>query len=362
MLDLCDELRSIHGKIQDAELRPETVQRLRKRSREKLSELAEVLGAYRFRGFLATVHKDLRAEHFLVLATLLRQHLRGESPYVEGRILLASVFDSSFELLRGLELLQPDSVLRAHELIEPEQDEEASDDEEDLSELRFRLCRQVVEGFLDEMGIKGRVKGRSRRPYTCQREFLIDLKLLHNLHQARAKRLFSQESWWRLRGQEGDRGTRAVSRRIEKLSRQIEQRLAGSPAAEEFPMLRMVREFGLGSDEVLILAHLLFLELLEGNPFEDTVALLQLVSATEEELLDKRRLFDPVSTLLRREMVELEYMVEGRELTSECRLASWVVERVFGSDRDGRPIDADEKLDFHLYLENLNSSNFLSDI
>ncbi|MEZ5987749.1 MAG: hypothetical protein R3F30_01210 [Planctomycetota bacterium] len=362
MLDLCDELRSIHGKIQDAALRPETLQRLRKRSREKLAELAKSLGTHRFRGYLATVHKDLRAEHFLVLATLLRQHLRGESPYVEGRTLLASVFESSFDLLRGLELLQPDSMLRAHELIEAEQDEESGDDEEDLLELRFRLCRQVVEGFLDEMGIKGRTRGRTRRAYASQREFLVDLKLLHNLHQARSKRLFSQESWWRLRGQEGDRGTRAVTRRIEKLAKEMEQRLSRSPAAVEFPFLTLVRDMGLGHDEVLIVAHLLFLELLEGNPFEDTVVLLQLVSSSEEQLFDKRGLFDPVSTLVRRELVELEYMVEGREMTSECRLASWVVERVFGRDREGRPIDADERLDFHLYLEKLNSSNFLSDI
>ena len=120
-------------------------------------------------------------------------------------------------------------------------------------------------------------------------------------------------------------------------------------------------EMGLSREEVMILTHLLFLELLEGNPYADTVNLIQLVSSSEEELIRNRLLFHERATFRRREIIELEHMVEGRELTSECRLANWVMDRVLGDDLRGTPIGADEKLNFHLYLKNLRSSKFMTD-
>jgi hypothetical protein len=362
MLDLCDELGSIKRKIQDPGLKPQTLTRLRKRSKQKLEELALDLRQSKFKGFLGTIQKELAAEHFLVLAILLRLHLRSDSPFIEGRELLSSVFETSFELLQGMELLQGDSVLSSLGLMEQEIEDEDGErlSGEDLLEARFRLCPKVLDAFLEELGIPSKSRSRTRRPYSNQNELLLDLKMLHNLHQARASRLFSVEKWSRLRGDESDRGTKAVSRRIRGLEQEIERKLQGLERPQAFPLLRFVQQMGLGTDDLLIVIHLLFLELHEGNPFEDTVVLLQLVSSSEAELLQKRALFLENSLLRRKDILEVECMVETREMTSECRLANWVLPRIFGVDRN--PIDADEKLEFHLFLESLDSSTFLKDL
>lgn len=368
LLDLCDEIRALRRRMQDGSLQTETLSRLKRRSRERLKRLAEELSTFDFRGSLKDLVADLDPRHFLILATLLRRHLRASTPYVEGRALLCSVFDSSYELLQGLEYLLPEGLLRANGLMLVEHDEDATGDH-DLLECRFRLSDAVVEGFLDELDQgrarrAARTRSRAREqvlPYRDQNEFLVDLRLLHNLYRARAKRIFSPDSWWRLRPANGDRAQRAVERRIAAFEARIEQRLRKSPQGGLFPIQRFVAEFGLNRRELLIVLHLLFLELLEGNPYADVVALLQLVSSNEEELIENKRLFAEQSSLRRCNIVELDQMLEGRELTSECHLVNWVAERLLGEEPKRGPIDADERLNFHLYLKRLGSSSFLQD-
>ena len=360
LLDLCDEIRAIRRRIQDPGLETATLSRLRRRSKEKLRRLAAEVSGYEFKGSLHALLKNLEPRHFLLLATLLRRFLRASTPYVEGRALLAAVFDSSFELLQGLELLQPDGLLRAHGLVLVERDEE--DGEGELLESRFRLSDEIVDAFLEEMGLKRRRSAPRVKPYQSQQEYLVDLKLLHNLYRARAKRLFSPESWWRLRGDAGDRAQRAVERHIRRVALRIEKRLARTPSADEFPIRKFVEEFGLTNDEFVMVLHLLFLELLEGNPYADIVALLQLVSRSEEELIANRAVVSSGQKLRMRDIIELEQMIEGRELTSECHLANWVIDRCFGTAGSRGPIDADERLNFHLYLKRLGSSSFLGDV
>ena len=394
LLDLCDEIRVLRRRILDTGLEAEAVTRFKRRSKTKWKRLALDLGSYRFRGSLRSLLDGLDAQHFLLLATLLRRYLRSQTPYIEGRALLASVFDSSYELLAGLELLQPEAALRANGLIvaesvaedivvaegfaqdaAPEGQEEGRGEDaafaerageaagEDLLDMRFRLADCVVDGFLEELGLKGaKRKARQVRCYSKQEEFLVDLKLLHNLYRARAKRLFTHEMWWRLRAPLADRSYRAIDRQIVRLGRQIDARLERSPAALRFPVRQFQLEHGLNIDEFLVVLHMLFLEMLEGNPYADVVALLQLVSGSEEEFLSKRELFSPRGKLRRLDIVELDQMLEGRELTSECHLGNWVLERILGSHGEEGPIDADEKLEFHLYLKRLGSSNFLQDL
>jgi hypothetical protein len=112
LLDLCDELRALRKKIQDPGLELDKAQRLRRRSRGMRERIATDLRGTRFRGELRELVKGLEPEAFLVLTILLRKYLRSNNPWLEGRALLSGVFDSSFEMLRGIELLQPDAPLR----------------------------------------------------------------------------------------------------------------------------------------------------------------------------------------------------------------------------------------------------------
>ncbi|MCB9880585.1 MAG: hypothetical protein H6832_13865 [Planctomycetes bacterium] len=364
LLDLCDEIRVLRRRIMDSALDAEVVARLKRRSKTKWKRLATDLASQPFHGSLRALLVGLDAQHFVLIATLLRRYLRAQAPCVEGRALLASIFDSSFELLSGFELLLPEAPLRANGIIILEDDDETDDaGEEALLDARFRLSDTAVDAFLEELGFKsGRKPGRRLRAYASQEEYLIDLKILHNLYRARAKRLFAADTWWRLRGQAEDRGQKAVDRQILRVLRQIDRRLERSPASLRFPVRQFQLEHGLALDETLVVMHLLFLEMLEGNPYADVVSLIQLVSSSEEDLFAKRELFAPHGKLRSLEIVELDQMLEGRELTSECHLGNWVMDRILGTRGGERPIDADEKLEFHLYLKKLTSSNFLQDL
>jgi hypothetical protein len=361
LLDLCDEIRVLRQKIRDPQLKAETVVRLQAKSRERLESLASELADCRRDGPLSRLTRGLSADHFLILAHLLRRHLRSASPFMEGRVLLAAVFDTSYELLRGLDHLQPEGKLRSLGLILAESEDDVANSG-DLLLCKFRLSDEVVMAFLEELGLKSTRPAVEPEGYASQVEYLIDLKIWHNLHRARARRLFAAETWWRLRGGAHDRSARAVDRRIRRATARIEQRLAKTQGAARFPIVALVDEAGLHPAEFLIVLNLLFRELIDGNPYADVVQLIQLVSASEAELVANRQLFDEKAPLRRSEIIELDEMLEGRELTSECHLANWVVERVLGSDAKVGPIDADERLNFHLYLKRLGSSNFLNDL
>jgi hypothetical protein len=115
----------------------------------------------------------------------------------------------------------------------------------------------------------------------------------------------------------------------------------------------------------VILVTLLFQEITEGNAYLNAVDLVRLTSQNEEDMVKKRRFFAPDKTLIKQRIVQLEEIVNGKELTAEVCLPNWAVERLLsGSKEDDTPrIDADARLDFHKYLNNLDSSDdFFDDI
>ena len=112
-----------------------------------------------------------------------------------------------------------------------------------------------------------------------------------------------------------------------------------------------------------MVTHLLFKELYEGNAYADAVDLLHLVSATEEDLIRNRGLIRPSGNLMRLEILKVEPLLEGRELTGEVYLADWVVNYVFGAAGSEQSIDRDEQLDWHLYLKSLEDTrSFFRDL
>jgi hypothetical protein len=105
----------------------------------------------------------------------------------------------------------------------------------------------------------------------------------------------------------------------------------------------------------MIVVHLLFQELYEGNAHADAVELLRLVSTDEADLIRNRRLLLPHGRLRRAELLHIEPVLEGREMTGEAYLQDWVVNQLFGAN-DDRAIVPDEKLDWHLYLQRLDDT------
>ncbi|MFO0980555.1 MAG: hypothetical protein U1E76_02220 [Planctomycetota bacterium] len=83
--------------------------------------------------------------------------------------------------------------------------------------------------------------------------------------------------------------------------------------------------------------------------------LLKLVARSEEDLVKRRKLFGPRSPLIRHGLVLLEEMVQEKPLTAEVTMPAWVAEKLLAGNQNGR-IDADSRIQFHKYLNRLDSS------
>ena len=295
LLELCDDLQRLRRKMSDPDLRRDMRSRLRTQSRKKSELLERDLVQYRFRGPVGKFMKELRlsAQHFQVLAVLLHRHLRCEDPACEGRVILGSVFDSSYEVLAGMELLSRTSPLRTAGLILQEEDEESSDD---LLEARFHLSEEALIAFREEVagGVPEDLAHRNRKGYENTREFLIDLRILHNLYRTRSDRVFNQDRWDRLHSSNREPGE-GITRRIDSFWKTIQKRLSVTETAADFPVVRFMSEHDLTHEETVIVIHLLFKELYEGIAYADAAELVRLVSRTEADLIRNRRLVTKTS-------------------------------------------------------------------
>lgn len=363
LLGMCDDLQRARSKLAEADLGRDARGRLRRRVRAKSQRLERELTNYRFKGPLGYLMREYGLEpvHFQLLATLLQRHLRSDTPSLEGRLILASVFEDSFDLLAGMALLQENSVLRASGLIELDGEQENT---VDVLEARFRISEAALEAFRDEIaGLVVDDRSSAQIGYASNHEFLTDLRMLQNLYKHRSERLFHQERWDRIHAGNAAPG-RGLTRRIEAHWRRIEHRIAATPEAMSLPAVRFMHEFRLTEEERVIVVHLLFKELFEGNAYADAAELIRLVSSDEIELVRNRRLLLPTGALIRHEMIRIEAMIEGREMTGEVYLTDWVVNWVIGTaTRDGA-IGSDDRLDWHLYLEKLggDSRSFFRDL
>ncbi len=363
LIALCDDLRRIRSRMMDPDLETEAKSRLRRQSQRKDQQLARSLADYRFRGPLGEVVRafKLESEHFQVLTVLLHRQMRSEDPTLEGRLILASLFQTPFDILANLHLLHASSPLRAADLVRIV-DQDASS--EDLLEARFRLSERALEAFRGEVAglVPADLRGARRTAYTHHRQFLIDLRILHNLYRHRSARVFTQERWDQLHTSPPG-PLRSLDHRIENFWKKIRTRLDSTEDAEGFPAVQFLRRYALSEAETMIVIHMLFQELYDGNAFADVVELLRLVSAGEDELLRNRSLMHRTAPLLKHEILSVETILDGRELTGEARLNDWVVNAVFGVAVRDDAIRPDERIDWHDYLRDMHGSRgFFEDL
>ena len=191
--------------------------------------------------------------------------------------------------------------------------------------------------------------------YASNSELLADLRRLALLYQRRAARVFQIDPWAATAGDAAPAGE--LLERARALAARVEARLALTPSSETLPLLSLLREHALHLDAAVILVTLLFQELIEGVGAVDAVDLVKLVSESEEDVVRRRLLLRP---LQRRHLIRLDGAYSGKDLTADASLPNEVVERMLG---DAAPIGSDERIDFHSYLANLQSSDpFFSDL
>lgn len=356
MLNLCDDLQRIRSRISDPDTSSDERERLRRQTERRQGRLTRELAAYRGRGPLAQQLRRHRldASEFEVLAVLLQRAVRAEAPEMEGRLILGSIFDTSFGVLSGLHLLQEDARLRTSGLVRTADDQPAT---ADVLETRFRLSEQAMAAMHEE--VAGRRAPRRRKQevdgYRSQRELLLDLRVLHNHYARRSELLFEPTRWASLRT--GDEMATGISARIDALWAQIRTRILRTEHQGDFPLLKLLREFRLGDPETIVIVHLLFRELHSGEAAADVAELLQLVSASEVELLRARRLVAADSPMVRGQILVLEPYVENRNLTAEARLDDWVVNQLLDDADAAKDIRSEERLRWHEYLDRMDGSD-----
>lgn len=365
LLDHYDQLGLLRERLNVDGVEVGETRRLRQQSRRKLDAIGKDLQDLPGQSALGSLlHRyKLNKYQFIFLLALLRRRLVSENPYLKGRELLALVFDSSYDILRGCVFLETTGTLQSAGLIVPHVRED--EDEDDLLETPFKIAdrvfRLVRNTFLSHSQVRLPGERKKERPYRSNLNYVLDMRRLALLYRKRAAKIF-QFDYWDDVGLGTAESVTSLNRQIARFRQRIQTSLVLSKKTDEYPLVLLTREFQLGEEEIVVLVTLLFQELLEGSAFLDAVDLVKLVSTSEEDLLRKRRFLGKRSVLIRSNLVAVEEMVNDKELTAEVYLPNWVVDRMLGPDGRGK-IDADVRLDFHDYLQNLGSSeDFFEDL
>ncbi|MEC7585018.1 MAG: hypothetical protein VYE77_11930 [Planctomycetota bacterium] len=362
MLDLCDDLHRLRTRLADPETTGEERTRLRQKTERRIGRLGRELANYKSRGPLARLLRAhrLQAREFEVLAVLLHRAVRAEEPEMPGRLILASIFDTSFGVLSGMHLLHEDARLRASGLVRVADDSPA---DADILEIDFRLSEEALAAMREEVAGSAvrRQKSKAVSGYRNQRELLLDMRALVNHYRRRSELVFDSSRWDSL--SRGSSKATTLTRRINTLWADLRARMLRDAKCREFPLLQLQREFSLDEGELIILVHMLFRELYSGDAFVDVADLLRLISSSESDLIRARHYVLKEAPLLRHQILVLEPFVENRELTAEAKLNDWVVNRLLEHNGRASDILAEERIRWHEYLDELDdTSGFFRDL
>jgi hypothetical protein len=292
----------------------------------------------------------------VMILALLRQRLIFSTPSLSGRELLQLLFDDSYNILQGMTLIDSSSLLLSTGILLSEASEI-----DDLLDTKFRLSDRVFSmiynTFAPSQAPEGASPARRETSYKNNMAFLMDLRKLGLLYQKRATKVFNYDYWDEI-GLGVAESVGGINRQMVLMREQIKSRLERTEPKDRLYTWNFLEQYRLSEDETVILVTLLFQEITEGNAYLNAVDLLRLTSQNEEELVRKRRFFSPGKTLIKQSIIQLDEMVNGKELTAEVCLNNWAIERMLTGQRDDTAprIDADARLDFHKYLKNIESS------
>lgn len=366
ILSRYDQLGFIRKQIFEDECSSTCIEKLRNQSKRKIDEISRDFREHDFKGPLATLLKryNLNKYQLVIILALLRQRLLSSTPFLTGREILQMIFDDSYGILRGMSFIDSSSLLVSTGIVIPELVEE---DSEDLLESKFRLSERVFSMFCSAFApAPPRERKDHKRKvgsYNSNIAFIMDQRRLSLLYQKRATKVFNYDYWDEI-GLGVAESVVGINRQLDLMRQQIRIRFERTEIRDRLHAWNFIQEYRLTEEETVILITLLFQELTEGNAYLNAVDLLRLISQNEEEMVRKRRLFSPGKTLVMNKLVQLEEMVNQKELTAEVCLPNWVVEKILtGSGEKRHQIDVDARLDFHNYLKNLDSSeDFLDNL
>jgi hypothetical protein len=297
--------------------------------------------------FGALESRGLDALDVALALSALRTQLAGDLS-ISGTDLALAVADHSCGRLEALARLGPEArLLRGGVLIPEVAPEHPADARGTSFRLSDELFRQACEIFGQPTPPATDLPDG---PFRSNAEALGELRRLSLHYRRRAARIFHLDPWTGTGIEVLDNAAILVERARQE-SQRISKRLAATSPDAGFAALQLQREFALDENALVILATVLFQELLEGVGAVDAVDLVKLVSESEEQLLENREILRP---LARAGLLRLEGAYANKDLTADASLPTEVIAALLG---DAQAIDSDHRLDFHAYLQQLDSSD-----
>ncbi|MAG56298.1 MAG: hypothetical protein CMJ83_08415 [Planctomycetes bacterium] len=357
ILDLCQEVQQLSDALADGPS-PGHRRRLRARHANLLKTLLEVFSGQTESDALPGLFRELGRHHgldareMLLLFLLLERRIAGTDAIMEGRELLQLLSESSFDVLQNAALLHGEARLVASGLIRahlPHSDA-ALEGEFRISE---RFYRRVYRRF-HERGSPER-STQDVPAYENAVDHYLDLRHLVNLYQKRAALLFPQGYWLDLHPEVSER-PEDLDEAIVQVRQVVERREELTSDKLSLPLVALRGEFGLESDEEVIILALLFQELFASSPLLESAELLRLVASSDQDVFKKRSLLTAKSRLLETGIIALDVELDDKQLLAGAYLPEWVSERLLHQVDSPAVIRQDERREFHDYLEGLDSS------
>ncbi len=319
LLQLCDQIGELQARNSgsDTEAAATTraqVQELRDRFFGELPSLRE-----------HPVASTLEDAELLVLALLFHRRLAGSSDPVTGGGLIALLRHAGFSRTQALAALGPDGRLRQEKWLHAQPQPRGHEPLDTwISASSAAMTLFWAPGWGGETVAAEEPEARA---YRDEEELLWDLFRWRNLCMNRAETLFPAEDPG---GAVGPR-YRQMRQAARSALVWIRRRLRATPGGSEFRIERFRREHKLGADDLLVVVHLLFSELVEGEPYISALECLRVVSESRSDLFGKRRMIGPQGRLRRSGMVNAaENHDLGKALATDLTLADWAAEELLG--------------------------------
>ncbi len=358
-LDLCDRLCLLRQA--EPEARPKGLQEGEGEEENAFPLRREILNFLKARPLPGALGKTgrkhrLNPQEMLILLVLLRSRVVEGQCYLNGRDLIGILFDSTFDLLRGTELLNSEARLCKSGAVVANTDGAVG---ADLLDQEFRLSDSLYEEIYAEIHDRPSVVHEDvpeqKMGYQGNLELLMDLRRLSVHHQKRAGRAFQIDYW-----QEGEarveESVETLSREIEKTTESISDKLALTPLASSFPLIKFQDAYQLDEKELIIAVTLLFQEFLYGHSYLEAVELVKLISGDEAELIQNRRILDGDARLVQSEIVIIEHPIADKDFVSEAHLSDWAVDVMIAEPPRKKGMDGTARLKFQRYIHELKDS------
>lgn len=285
----------------------------------------------------------------LIVALLVQRHVAAKSSSSGVRELLGLLADSTFERLEWAARFRADRALSSSGLV-------AIDPEREGGDLLDASCRLSSEGVRRLLLGSATTADDARDAIRDEGDLLARLQELTGLYERRASRLFERgDKPPSSAAPESDKLDEKDEARIEALELAFEDLLAESTDLPfRSPLLELARKLRLSFEETYLVGYLLLSELIDGDPWQSAARSLCLLADSEAALWDLRRLLDADAPLRKHGLLVLEELIDGRPLSADIGLSTWIVQRLTADAES--TIQPDERIDFHLYLKDLGDS------